>query len=224
MNFTEVGRSWRKSKSHIAPQWSQRRLVVPSGSFSSELTPRASSVYRTSRYPTIPLQLLHLAAQYILSDIASLVAGETSRADEDNGWPLDRDQNAPRVWSVVVSHWVSLESVLLKCTCTAISGRGGTPLGGRASRSNVFVNFASSDSTLIATRTPSGIYLNFGRWLVAAAVPGPTCPVTALIRTLGALVIFRQSTLQPVSILCEKFAQSTGSSWMSRVIRAPEAK
>lgn len=30
-----------------------------------------------------------------------------------------------------------LESVLLKCRCIAISGRRGTPLGGRASRSSV---------------------------------------------------------------------------------------
>ena len=70
-------------------------------------TPRASDVYRTSRNATIPLQLLHRAAQYILSVITTLVAGETSGADEDNGWPQDRDQNAPRVWSVVVSHWVN---------------------------------------------------------------------------------------------------------------------
>lgn len=78
-NFTGVGRSWRKSNWPTVPQWSQRRLVVPSGSFSSTLTPCASSVYLTSRYPTIPLQLLHLAAQYNFSDISSLGAQSASR-------------------------------------------------------------------------------------------------------------------------------------------------
>src|SRR5258708_32077816 len=39
-------------------------------------------------------------------------------------------------------------------------------LGERASRSDVFVDLASSDCTLIATDTPSGIYLNCGQWEV----------------------------------------------------------
>ena len=68
-----MGLSRRKSNSPTVPQWSQRRWVVPSGRPSSAFAPAVSSVYLTSRYPTISLQLLHLAAQNILSAIANLV-------------------------------------------------------------------------------------------------------------------------------------------------------
>ena len=61
-------------------------------------------MYLTSRYPTIPLQLLHLAAQYILSVISSLVAGETSGLGQGLCLALKRDldENALRVRSVVM--------------------------------------------------------------------------------------------------------------------------
>jgi hypothetical protein len=86
-------------------------IAPPSGRSFGQFFFNARSSYiqvdLTSRYPTIPLQLLYLAAQYILSVITTFVAGETSGAGQGLCLALDRDEKAPRVWSVVVSHWVN---------------------------------------------------------------------------------------------------------------------
>ena len=66
----------------------------------------------------------------------------------------------------------------MKCTCTAISGRGGTPSSERERPGQMlFVDLASSNCKLIATDTPSGIYPSVGRRLVGGigcAVNGST--------------------------------------------------
>ena len=58
------------------------------GNFQPELTPCASTMYLTSRYATIPLHFLHLAAQYIFSGI------EPPAYSSRKGWPGPRPRGS----------------------------------------------------------------------------------------------------------------------------------
>src|SRR6266446_9400618 len=98
--------SWNKEFYRVGSKLAQFEIAnCPAASPGCSF--RELFLYLTSRYATILLQLLDLAPQNNLSAISSLVAGEASGAGRGNVRPRDRNENAPRVWSVVLSHWVS---------------------------------------------------------------------------------------------------------------------
>ena len=77
-------------------------------------------MYLTSRYPTIPLQLLHLAAQYIFSVISGLVAGETSGAYRHYQFLICSPASPPCLDSGLPTH-ITRQSTVLEVGSSKIS-------------------------------------------------------------------------------------------------------